>query len=115
MSEIRERAKSALDALQAWNPSGGEHYQHDLIDSVHSIITDLLAELERVESVNQRLESRMAGWEIGQEEDLLLARQQSAIECMDLVTGMAVFPYRQTLLGVASAIKDHFKLQEAPK
>ena len=55
MSDIRERAKSTLGALQAWNPSGGEHYQHDFIDSVHSIITDLLAELERVESERDRL------------------------------------------------------------
>ena len=41
--------------------------------------------------------------------------KQAAQECVDLITGMAVFPYRQTLLGVASTIKDHFKLQEAPK
>ena len=92
MSEIRERAKEYIDVFRT--------------GKAVKIITDLLAELERVEG-NRESEcmecEKLACIEI---------RQQAARDCVEFVTGMAVFPYRQTLLGVAASIKDHFGLGE---
>ena len=91
MSEIREKARSFLN--------------HGAEINRHKLIHDLLAELERVEG-NRESEcmecEKLACIEI---------RQQAARDCVEFVTGMAVFPYRQTLLGVAASIKDHFGLE----
>ena len=65
MSEIRERAKDGLIVLQRWNPLGTDLYQHDLIDGVYQLVTDLLAELERVEKERNdamREASSLAKW-----------------------------------------------------
>ena len=94
MSEIRERAKIAAKEMKL---TGWDRWA--------ATVKDLLAELERVEG-NRESEcmecEKLACIEI---------RQQAARDCVEFVTGMAVFPYRQTLLGVAASIKDHFGLE----
>ena len=115
MSEIRERAKEWIDR---WDMSMakakdlGLGLWPDDIRECYTIITDLLAELE---AENERLKKQVVQWERFYPNHATAkneGRQQAARECVDFVAGMAVFPYRQIVLGVSSAIKKHFKLED---
>lgn len=108
MSEIRERAKDGLIALQRWNPLGTDLYQHDLIDGVYQLVTDLLAELERVENSREAecMEcEKLACTEI---------RQQAAREAVEIIDKYPAFLFGTDAVGVklnlSQSIKARFGL-----
>ena len=107
MSEIRERAKDGLIALQRWNPLGTDLYQHDLIDGVYQLVTDLLAELERVENDTAKVKLAYA-------EGKITGRQQAARECIEIIDKYPAFLFGTDAVGVklnlSQSIKARFGL-----
>ena len=96
MSEIRERAQKYLDDRY---PCGGD------------IITDLLAELERVEAENEQLKSDLSGSFFVEQ-----IRQQAAMGCVEAAEYQAsLFKPgswdQQACLSVADRIKAKFNLE----
>ena len=98
MSDVKERATRYLMSWQ------GSRYE------TKEIITDLLAELERVEN------SREAECMECEKLATIAIRQQAARDCVEIAEAMHVDEYGNGQCGeIAELIRHQFKLQEAPK
>ena len=101
MSEIRERAKEYLDFPFS-------------CDGV-SVVTDLLAELERADAENECLKAWKAGAEIAQDDDEQEIRKQAARECIEIIDKYPAFLFGADAVGVklnlSQSIKAHFAIK----